>query len=108
MDFILSFLDYFADLLIQKINYIKTRMIWIGSKKLSRDVIHHTRWKLNWCNSTFDLLGIIFSVTLDDMSSLNYDSKLSEIKRILNQWKLRKLTQIGYILVIKTLILPKI
>lgn len=32
--------------------------------------------KLN--NSTFDLLGIEFSVTLDEMSRLNYELKLAD------------------------------
>lgn len=110
MDGILRVLDYFADLSGLKINYIKTKMVWIRSKKFSRDVFHHTRWKLNWNNSTFDLLGIKFSVTLtlDEIYSLNYEPKLSEIKSISNQWKLRKLTPIGKISVIKTLILPKL
>lgn len=108
MDGILRVLDYFADLSGLKINYTKTKMVWIGSEKFSRNVFHHTRWKLNWNNSTFYLLGIKFSVTLDEMSSLNYEPKLSEIKSISNQWKLRKLTPIGKISVIKTLILPKL
>lgn len=30
-----------------KINYTKTRFVWILSKKFRRDVLHHTRWKLN-------------------------------------------------------------
>lgn len=108
MDGILSVLYYFAHLSGLKINYTKTKMVWIGSKKCSRDVFHHTRWKLNWNNPTFDLLGNKFSVTLYEMSSLNYEPKLSEIKNISNQWKLRKPTPIGKISVIKTLILPKL
>lgn len=55
-------------------------MVWIRIKNFSREVFHHTRWKLNWNNPTYDLLGIKFSVTLDKMSSLNDEHKLSEIK----------------------------
>lgn len=47
------------------------------STKFSRDVFHRTKWKLNMNNSTFDLLEMKFFVTLDDISSLNYDSKLT-------------------------------
>lgn len=47
------------------------------------------------------------TLTLHEMPSLNYEPKLSEMKRILNQWKLRKLNAIGKILELKTLILPK-
>lgn len=70
-------------------------MVWIGSKKLSKDVFHHTRWKLDWNNTAFDLLGIKFSINLEEMSELNYSPKLSEINKIMNQWKRKKLTPIG-------------
>lgn len=62
-------------------------MVWFGNKTFSRDVFHQTRWKLKWNNLTFDLLGIKFSVTLDEMFSLNSEPKVSDIKMILNQWK---------------------
>lgn len=77
-DGILRVWDYFAALLGLKINYKKTKMVWIGIKNFSREVFHHTRWKLNWNNPTYDLLGIKFSVTLDKMSSLNDEHKLSQ------------------------------
>lgn len=58
----LKVLDYFADLSGLKINYTKTKMV-LHVALAVRNVFHHTRWKLNWNNSTFDLLGIKFSVT---------------------------------------------
>ena len=108
MDGILRELDYFAILSGLKINFQKTKMIWIGSKKFSKDVYHHSRWKFEWNNTNFDLLGIKFSVDLNNMIDLNYSPKLNEIKKILNQWKRRKLTPIGKVTVIKTLIVPKL
>lgn len=42
------------------------------------------------------------------MEELNYLPKLSEIRKLINQWKLRKLTPIGRITIIKTLITPKL
>ena len=53
MDGILRELDYFANLSGLKINIQKTKMIWIGSKKFSKDVYHHSRWKLDWNSTTF-------------------------------------------------------
>ena len=44
-----------------RINFSKTKMVWIGSKKISKEVFHHTRWKLDWESLNFDLLGIKFS-----------------------------------------------
>lgn len=63
---------------------------------------------MSWDNLTFELPGIKFSVTLDEMEDLKYLPKLSEIKKLINQWKSRKLTPIGRITVIKTLIIPKL
>ena len=42
------------------------------------------------------------------MSELNYSPKLSEINKIMNQWKHRKLTPIGRLRIIKSLIIPKL
>jgi hypothetical protein len=48
-----------------------------------------------------------FSINLDDMIGMNYDKVLESIHKILAQWKSRKLTFIGKIAVIKTLVIPK-
>lgn len=79
----------------------------IGSKKFSK-VFHHSRWKLDWKNSTLDMLGIKFSVVLADMINLNYSPKITEIRKIINQWKMRKLSPLGRLTITKTLILTKL
>lgn len=76
-------------------------MVWIGS------LFFDFRWKLTWNNTTFDLLGIKFSVNLKKMPELIYKSKFLEIEQTIKQWKSRKFTPIGRIVVIKTLILPQ-
>ena len=58
MDGIIRVLDYFTIIAGLKINILKHKMVWIGSKKFSKEVFHHTRWKLYWNNRKFDLLGI--------------------------------------------------
>lgn len=108
MDGILRELDYFACIYGLKINFSKTKMVWIGSKKISKEVFHHSRWKLDWNNPTFDLLGVKFSVNLNEMVELNYPSKFLEVTRLIKQWKLRNLTTVGRLTVIKTLIIPKL
>lgn len=84
---ILIELDNLANNSGLRINFTKTKMVWIGSKKISKDVFHHMRWKLTWNNTTFDLLGIKFSVNLHEMPELNYKSKLLEIEQTIKQWK---------------------
>ena len=31
-----------------KINSLKMKVIWIGSKKFSNQIFYHSRWKLEW------------------------------------------------------------
>ena len=56
MDGILRTLDYFACISGLRINFSKTKMVWIGSKKFSKEIFHHTRWKIDRESSKFDLL----------------------------------------------------
>ena len=107
MDGILQELDFFANISGLKINFSKTKMIWIGSKKFSKEVFHHSRWKLDWQSTKFELLGVNFSLNLDEMLDLNYNTRLIDIKNTLCQWRRRMLTPIGRLTVIKTLIIPK-
>lgn len=83
-------------------------MVWIGSNKFSKETFHHWRWKRDWNNTNFDLLVITFSVNLDDMINLKYNVKQDNIKKkLIKQLKLRKLTILGRLTVIKSLIIPK-
>ena len=70
-------------------------------------MFHHSRCKLDWQSTKFELLGVIFSLNLDEMSDLNYNTRLTDIKNTLCQWRRRMLTPIGRLTVIKTLIIPK-
>jgi hypothetical protein len=108
MDGILRELDFFANISGLKINFSKTNMVWIGSKQFSKDVIHHSRWKMNWNNTNFEMLGIKFSVNLWEMTEINYTPKLSDIQKLIEQWKRRKLTPLGRLSIIKSLLIPKI
>lgn len=85
----LQTLDYFAEISGLKINISKTKLIWIGSKKFSKNVYHHTRWKFNLKETKFDLFGIKFSVNLDEMIDLDYTNKMEQILKLLKQWKNR-------------------
>lgn len=106
MDGILRELDCFA--CISTLKIISPKLKWYGSevKKISKEVFRHSRWKLDWKNPTFDLLGVKFSVNLNEMVELNYPSKFLEVTRLIKQWKLRHLTTVGRLTVIKTLIIP--
>ena len=66
-------------------------MIWIDSKKHSQDKIC-VKWGLKWGSGTFKLLGMTFSVDLDQMIVLNYKPRLKEIENTINRWSKQTLT----------------
>ena len=94
-------LDKFAKISGLKINYDKTQLVWIGSKKYSSDSIK-TKWKLLWGGHTFKLLGINFNVDLEKMINDNYEIKLHHLEKTVTLWEKRSLTPLGKITVIKT------
>ena len=89
-----------------KMNTEKTRIIWIGRKKGTREKLE-TNPVLSWGHTAFDLLGINFSNDINNMVKLNYDKYLTEAKMIIKHWNKRYLTPLGKISVIKTFILSK-
>lgn len=44
--------------------FIKTKAIWIGSKKFSNDTFYHGKLKIEWEITDFKLVEITFSVDL--------------------------------------------
>ena len=60
-----------------------------------------------WGESKFSLLGIQFSVNLNDIPHINFDIAMTKVKTELKSWKVRLLSLLGRITVLKTLILPK-
>ena len=100
-------LENYAKISGLKVNFSKTHVVWIGSKKYSTESIK-TKWKLNWGVNRFKLLGITFDTDLDKMLTLNFSDKLSNIKTKINYWKRRNLTPLGKITVIKSLLLSSL
>ena len=93
-------LDRFAKISGLKINYDKTQLIWIGSKKYSPNSIK-TKWKLLWSEHKFRILGINFNVDLDIMMEENYEVELQQLEKVVKQWEKRSLTPLGKITVIE-------
>ncbi|XP_071139100.1 uncharacterized protein [Mytilus edulis] len=98
-------LDWYAKLSGLRINFTKTQVVWIGSKKYSREMLCQNR-DLSWGSTSFKLLGINFDIDLDKILNLNYTDRYHQIKNLINTWSKRNLTVIGKISVVKTLILP--
>jgi hypothetical protein len=100
-------LEIFESISGLKINSSKTKLIWIGKEKYSNKKLDCSL-QLNWGETTFRLLGILFSVDLDIMADLNYESSLKEITRCASIWSKRKLTIFGKITVVKSIFLGKL
>ena len=100
----LNVLESFGSLSGLKVNSEKTKLVWIGSKKHSKEKLYSTA-KLQWIDSEFSILGIDFSTELLDIPRINYNKGLAKANKIINSWNYRHLTPIGKITVIKTLIL---
>ena len=107
LDASLRLLQFYADISGLNINIDKTKVIWIGSKKFSEEKICVKRG-LKWGSSSFKLLGINFSVDLEQMLELNYKPKFQEIDSIIKQWSKQYLTPLGKITLIKTLMISKL
>ena len=103
----LDLLDQFSKYSGLKPNISKTQCIWLGTKAGSKDILC-PECNLIWNNKHFTVLGLIFSTTLCNMFSLNFESKLKEIDKLLETWSKRNLTIFGRITVVKTLVLSKI
>ena len=62
---------------------------------------------MQWGTTEFDLLGIKFTVNLENIIDLNYDKYSTQMKTTITNWNKRNLTPLGKITVIKTFILSK-
>ena len=100
-------LNSFAHISGLKINNSKIRAVWIGSKKFCGETSNH-RFKLDWNQGNFVILGIKFSCNIDDMINLNYTDKITQIERELKQWSERILTPFGRITILKAHIIAKL
>ena len=97
----LNILEIFGSISGLKMNKEKTKVIWIGRKKFSKDKLNVST-KLEWGHNNFNLPGIKFSTNLTLIPEQNYKKAIEKIKILVNKWKSRYLTPLGRITVIKT------
>ena len=100
-------LEKFTDISGLKMNFEKTQIVWIGSRKNS-DVRYMRDKNFIWNPGIFKVLGINFSVNMEEIVTINYENKLQEIDTLLKVWSKRHLTPFGKITVIKTMALAKL
>jgi hypothetical protein len=86
-----------------KLNKNKSEGFWLGANKNSNFIPQGVTWK-----TCIKILGINISYNKDDMTRLNFNTKLIKIKHKLNIWRRRDLTIFGKILLIKSFALSQI
>ena len=103
----IKMLDIFSKISGLKVNNDKTQIAWIGSCRNSN--IKYMRDKnFIWDPGTFKVLGIHFSVNINEITNINFEGKMDEVKREISRWNKRNMTPLGKITIIKTLIISKL
>ena len=100
-------LKFYAKISGLGINVDKTSVIWIGSMRNSNTILCRN-YDLNWVKDKFSLLGVTLSTNLKNIVQLNFEKKLPMLRDIFSSWSKRILTPLGKLVVIKTLIIPKL
>ena len=87
------------------LNIEKTKVLWLGGralpKYLKESVFGHVEER-------FKYLGIIFTKEMNDMSVVNFETKVIDIRNLLKGWMRRRLTVYGKRTVLKSLVLSKL
>ena len=86
-----------------KINIDKTTIYRIGSIKKANAKLY-TRYKISWSNDPLNLLGVLVSRELQEVSSMNFSETMNKATRILKSWQHRNLSLLGKVQVVNSLI----
>ena len=96
-------MDDFYEISGLKLNDKKTEALWIGAICGNEEISLPGR-NFKWPKHKVKALGVWLSVDPEATASLNYNEKLDKIRNILSSWKYRRLTLIGKIAVLKSLV----
>ena len=99
----LGLLDSFAEISGLKVNYEKTEALWIGSLRLQNRRIELNK-NILWSFCKVNALGVWVSTIKEESAMLNFQEKKEKISKIIENWQFRRLTLLGKITVIKSLL----
>ena len=89
----------FSGLLMNK---NKTRGIWVGKLKHSKDKIEG----IKWYEKPIKTLGVYFGNNKEECEKLNWENKIDKMNTLFFSWGKRNLTILGKIMIIKALVIP--
>ena len=99
----LETLDSFGKVSGLKINNFKTEVLWVGTLSKNTNILLPER-NLKWATGSVKALGVHFAANEEVSMKLNTEEKLDKIKKLVENWELRKLNIFGKISVIKALL----
>ena len=99
----LKTLDDFYEVSGLKLNDKKTEALWIGVNS-GNDGISIPGRNFKWPKYKVKALGVWFSIDPAATATLNYNEKLDKVRNVLSCWKYSRLTLIGKITVLKSLV----
>ena len=88
------------------VNSDKTEALWIGSLVGSSPVC--PEYGLKWATSKVRALGIWFCIDSSEAVAINYREKKKKIEEISSCWQVKRLTLLGRITVIKSLLVSQL
>ena len=103
----LAMLDDFSKVSGLRLNDKKTEALWIGASIGNVKILLSGK-ELKWPKDKVKSLGLWLSTDPELSASLNYNEKLEKLKEILRCWKYRRLTLLGKITVIKSLVVSQL
>ena len=100
----LRVLDRFSQISGLKLNVTKTEVLWFGSPSGKIDVFFPER-KLKWTTNKVKALGAYFSTKAEEAPrKQNFQEKIEKIRKRTQNWSFRRLSLLGKVTVIKTLL----
>ena len=102
-----SLLDSFASISGLRINYEKTEALWIGDMCFQRRKIAAYK-NISWPSHKVKALGVWLSTIKEESITLNYEEKKEIISKTIEIWQFRRLTLLGKIVVVKSLLVSQL
>ena len=102
-----SLLDSFASISGLRINYEKTEALWIGDMRFQRRKIAAYK-NISWPSHKVKALGVWLSTIKEESITLNYEGKKEIISKTIENWQFRRLTLLGKIVVVKSLLVSQL
>ena len=103
----LQVLELFSLISGLRLNYKKTEVLWIGANAGSEEKLCPEH-DLKWMKNKVKTLGVWLSTDPIITMKANYDEKLTKLKASLSCWELRRLSLLGKITVLKSLIVSQL